>query len=77
MVFAVVVRELLMRRLGPGTEGDGVEGDVASAAITACLRFIPAVSAVAGGVMGGKGSSVGGEMIATEGAPVLGSRAAE
>ena len=71
MAFAVPARELLMRRLGQGTEGEGLEGDVDSAAITACLRFIPAVSGAEGGVIGGKGNSVGGEMIATEGSLVL------
>lgn len=66
-----------MRRLGTDTDGTGFEGPVDSAAIAACLRFVPVISGATGGVIDGKANSVGGLMIATEGSPVLGSRVAE
>lgn len=66
-----------MRRLGAGADGDGVDGTVESAAITACLRFVPVVSDEVGGVIDGKGSSEEGGMMATDVSSVLDKSVAE
>lgn len=71
------MRALRVRRRGAGSDGDGVDGPVESAAITACLRFIPVLSGGTDGSIDAKTGSAGDGKMATAASPVLGRTAAD
>ena len=76
-VFNVPARAVRVRLLDAAPDGEGVDGPVDSAAITACLRFVPVDSGIKGEVIAVKLGSVGGGMRATVASPVLGKRVAD
>ena len=69
-------RDVRTRRRGAAPDGDGVDGPVDSATMTACLRFVPPDSGVGADVMDGKLGS-GGGIRATAVSPLLGNSVAD